>query len=127
MESMFLWIVLFSAAAVLLLGLFLVASEKELKKKRGEINELLTRLEGAPAAAASAPNGEATVNGSEVTGLRAKNQELQTEMAALQDDLDAAHRAIDELRATAPAAHDGAPLAEIQQLRGANAQLGAQI
>lgn len=44
MESMFLWIVLFSAAAVLLLGLFLVASEKELKKKRGEINELLTQI-----------------------------------------------------------------------------------
>ena len=71
MESMFLWIVLFSAAAVLLLGLFLVASEKELKKKRGEINELLTRLEGSPAAPAR-QTAKATVNGSEVTGLRAK-------------------------------------------------------
>ncbi len=50
MESMFLWIVLFSGAAVLLLSLFLVASEKELKKKRGEINDLLTRMEGAPMA-----------------------------------------------------------------------------
>ena len=127
MESMFLWIVLFSAAAVVLLGLFLVASEKELKKKRGEINELLTRLEAAPAAAASAPILDSTTNGTEVTGLRAKNQELQTEMAALQDDLEAAHRAIDELRAAPSAAEDRAMLAEIQQLRGANTQLDAQV
>ena len=79
MESMFLWIVLFSGATVLLLGLFLVASEKELKNKRGEINDLLTQLEGAPAAPLTA---EGAGNGAEVTGLRAKNQELKKEMAS---------------------------------------------
>ena len=123
MESMFVWIVLFSGATVLLLGLFLVASEKELKKKRGEINNLLTRLDGARTA--SAPAGsEAGANGAEASDLRVKNQELQKEMVLLQDDLAAAHRAIDELRSNHPAAN-GATLGEIQQLRNANSQLDA--
>jgi hypothetical protein len=127
MESMFIWIVLFSAAAVLLLGAFLVASEKELKKKRSEINDLLGRLEDASTASTIAPSAEAAANGAEVTGLRAKNQELQKDIAALQDDLDAAHRAIDELRAAKPAADNDATLAELQQMRGANTQLLAQV
>ena len=126
MESMFLWIVLFSGAAVLLLSLFLIASEKELKKKRGEINDLLTRMEDAPTALAPATS-EAGGNGAEVTGLRAKNQELKKEMALLQDDLEAAHRAIDELRSNRPAAANGATLGEIAQLRNANSQLDAQV
>ncbi len=126
MESMFLWIVLFSGATVLLLGLFLVASEKELKKKRGEINDLVTRLDGARTASAPA-SSEGGGNGAEVTGLRAKNQELKKEMALLQDDLDAAHRAIDELRSNQPAAANGATLGEIAQLRNANSQLDAQV
>ena len=125
MESMFLWIVLFSGATVLLLGLFLVASEKELKKKRGEINNLLSRLDGAKTA--SAPAGsEAGANGAEASDLRVKNQELQKEMVLLQDDLAAAHRAIDELRSNHPAAN-GATLGEIQQLRNANSQLDLQV
>ena len=127
MESMFIWIVLFSGAAVLLLGAFLVASEKELKKKRGEINDLLGRLDGAPTALATAPSLDAAANGAEVTGLRTKNQELQKDVAALQDDLEAAHRAIDELRAANPLADNGAALAEIQQLRSANTQLDAEL
>ena len=122
MESMFVWIVLFSGATVLLLGLFLVASEKELKKKRGEINNLLTRLDGARTA--SAPAGSEA--GADASDLRVKNQELQKEMALLQDDLAAAHRAIDELRSNHPAAN-GATLGEIQQLRNANSQLDHQV
>lgn len=126
MESMFLWIVLFSGATVLLLGLFLVASEKELKKKRGEINDLLTRLEDAPMASAPA-SSEAGGNGAEVTGLRANNQELKKEMALLQDDLEAAHRAIDELRTGKPAAENDTTLAQVEQLRSANTQLDARV
>lgn len=122
MESMFLWIVLFSGAAVLLLSLFLISSERELKKKRGEISDLTTRLGSAPTAATGAPH-----SGAEVTGLRAKIQELQKERASLQDDLDAAHRAIDELRDGKPALANGATLAEIEQLRNANTQLDGQL
>ena len=110
----------------MLLSLFLIASEKELKKKRGEINDLLTRMEDAPTALAPATS-EAGGNGAEVTGLRAKNQELKKEMALLQDDLETAHRAIDELRSNQPAAANGATLGEIAQLRNANSQLDAQL
>ncbi len=121
MESMFLWIVMFSGAAVLLLGVFLVSSERELKKKRAEINQLLDRLDAVPAAASGANNG------AEVTGLRTKTQELLKEIATLQDDLDAAHRAIDELRAGKPAPTNDVTLAQVEQLRYANSQLDAQI
>ena len=45
MGSIFVWIVMFAGAAVVLLGIFLVASERELKVKRREIEALLSRLE----------------------------------------------------------------------------------
>lgn len=121
MESMFLWIVMFSGAAVLLLGVFLVSSERELKKKRGEINQLLDRLDAVPAPTSGANNG------AEVTGLRTKTQELLKEIATLQDDLDAAHRAIDELRAGKPAPTNDVTLAQVEQLRHANSQLDTQV
>ncbi len=56
-----------------------------------------------PQQTASAPAGsEAGANGAEASDLRVKNQELQKEMVLLQDDLAAAHRAIDELRSGKP-------------------------
>lgn len=45
MGSIFVWIVMFAGAAVVLLGIFLIASERELKVKRREIEALLTKLE----------------------------------------------------------------------------------
>ena len=127
MESMFIWIVLFSGAAVLLLGLFLVASEKELKKKRAEISDLLKRVEDAPAPSTPAPIANASASGVEVGHLRAQNQDLQKEVAALQDDLNAAHQAFDQMRAGASLAENSVTLAEIQQLRNANTQLEGQV
>ena len=52
MDSMFVWIVMFAGAAITLLAVFLVASEKELKRKRLEIDQLLTKLGDTPAAVA---------------------------------------------------------------------------
>ena len=42
MDSTFVWILVFAGAAVALLGLFLLASERELKAKRREIEKLVT-------------------------------------------------------------------------------------
>lgn len=123
MESMFLWIIMFAGAAVVLLGVFLVASERELKKKRGEINQLLDRLEAAPKPAVAS----ATIDSAEANGLRTKTQELLKEIASLQDDLDAAHRAINELRAGKPDGANETSLAQVEQLRYANSQLDAQV
>ena len=47
MDSMFIWIV--AGAAIGLLGIFLVASERELKNKRHELEELKHKLTDGPA------------------------------------------------------------------------------
>ena len=47
MDSMFIWIV--AGAAIGLLGIFLVASERELKNKRHELEELKHKLADGPA------------------------------------------------------------------------------
>lgn len=127
MESMFLWIVLFSGAAVLMLAVFLIASEKELKRKRAQIEELVTRLETVAPTAAPVFSASSTNNNAEIAGLRSKNQELQLEIASLQDEIDAAHRAIDELRAEKPTVENSGVLAELQQLQVANDQLQGQV
>ena len=127
MESMFIWIVLFSGAAVILLGAILGRFRERAEEKARRDQRAIGPSGRRPTASASAPSAEAAANGAEVTGLRAKNQELQKDMAALQDDLDAAHRAIDELRAAKPGDDKGATFAEFQQLRDANTQLDAQV
>ena len=51
MDTMFIWIV--AGAAIGLLGIFLVASERELKSKRHELEELKHKLADGPASAIS--------------------------------------------------------------------------
>ena len=83
MKSLFVWIVLFAGAAIALLGVFLGAAEKELKKKRQELNLLLAKLEGAatqtvaPMLALNSLNGD----GEEVNGFQARNQEIDRYLA----------------------------------------------
>ena len=90
MESMFVWIVMFAGAAIALLAVFLVATEKELKKNRLEIDQLLTKLGDTPAQL----EGSATsvmmpiVNGEELDQLRARIQELESELAAVSSKLE---------------------------------------
>jgi hypothetical protein len=58
MGSIFVWIVMFAGAAVVLLGIFLMASERELKVKRREIEALLSRLENGSQDTAIEPAGQ---------------------------------------------------------------------
>lgn len=53
MDSSFVWILMLAGAAVILLGLVLLASERELKAKRRQIEELLAKLESLAAIKAS--------------------------------------------------------------------------
>jgi septal ring factor EnvC (AmiA/AmiB activator) len=87
---MFVWIMMFSGAAIALLAVFLVTSEKELKKKRQEIDELLTKLGDAPAhEVSSGPDTMAAgYNPQELDQLRARNRELERELAAVSNRLD---------------------------------------
>lgn len=126
MENIFVLTVLVALAAVGLLGVFLAASEKELKVKRREVEELLGRLEsissqGAPAEAATTR----TDNSAELAELSARNQELQNEIHALSEKLEISRRSIHELEGAQQNAQ--AMQAENQELRAANEQLNAQL
>ena len=54
MDTMFIWII--AGAAIGLLGIFLVASERELKRKRQELEELKNKLADVPAGKFQCPN-----------------------------------------------------------------------
>ena len=97
MESTFVWILMFAGAAVALLGLFLVASERELKNKRREIDGLLARLEASPQnAAAAAGQSEPDVAAAD---LRAQNLELESKLSTLSSQLTQSRQTIDALQA----------------------------
>src|SRR5581483_1081968 len=123
MESLFVWIVIFAGAAIALLGVFLTASERELNNKRREIEDLLTRLEGAgqghPAPSEPSPDHAAAL-----AELRAANQELQSQVAGLTGKLERSRRTIEEMENQHSHAEDAA---EAQQLRAANERLAGEL
>ncbi|HLN86024.1 MAG TPA: hypothetical protein VK200_06165, partial [Candidatus Limnocylindrales bacterium] len=99
MDSMFIWIVMFAGAAIALLAVFLVASEKELKKKRLEIDQLLTKVGDTAGTADMSGAGEMTpgFNSQELNELRARNQELERELAAVSNKLESGADTSEEL------------------------------
>ena len=99
MESMFVWIVIFAGAAIALLAVFLVASEKELKKKRLEIDHLLTKLGDTPAQIAGSTTAAMmpVADGEELDRLRVRNRELEIELASVSSKLDSGVNANEEL------------------------------
>jgi predicted nucleic acid-binding Zn-ribbon protein len=114
---------MFAGAAVALLGLFLIASERELKVKRREIETLLAKLEnspGAPTESLQADTGQA-----EVADLRTKNRELQNDLAALSKELELSRNRIASLQASRPGTADDAM--ESQRLSAANDRLTREV
>ena len=99
MEGMLIWIVMFAGAAIALLAVFLVASEKELKKKRLEIDELLVKLGDTAAQDTSSASLAAMSAGSneELDHLRARNQDLERELAAVSSKLESGTEVTEEL------------------------------
>ncbi len=125
MENIFVLTVLVALAAVALLGIFLAASEKELKVKRREVEELLARLEAiSPPSGAAAPQPPAD-HSAELAELRARNQELQNQVGTLAEKLELSRRSMDEMEASLR--NSAATQSEIEQLRAANQQLKLEI
>ena len=123
MGDTFVWIVMFAGAAVALLGLFLIASERELKVKRREIETLLAKLEnspGGPTELLQADTGQA-----ELADLRTKNRELQNDLAALSKELELSRNNIASLQASRPGTGDDAM--ESQRLSAANDRLTREV
>lgn len=100
MQNTFIWIVIFAGAAIALLGVFLAASERELKKKRQEVDELVAKL-GEQPAESSAPTATiamSALDGEKLGALQATNQQLENELATASSKLELSRRTIEELR-----------------------------
>jgi len=126
MDNLFVWIVMFAGAVIVLLGIFLVASEKELKVKRREIDELLTRLENGPQA--NSPSQLVTPqlnNSAELADLRTRNQNLQNQLNTLAGKLELSARTVEELQATQHSTD--AARATIQELQASNDRLKIEV
>lgn len=126
MENMFVWVLIFAAAAIALLGLFLVASERELKNKRLEIERLTSTLDESQTKAVPAPMLlTQAVENEEVAELQAKNLELQNEIGNLSAKLELSRRAIDELENGGQ--QDNSSPVDAQRLRDSNDVLTSEI
>jgi chromosome segregation ATPase len=126
MEGMFVWIVLFAGGALLFLGVLLIASEKELKNKRREVEALLSKLEGFSEQMGS-PGGESSGSNpsAELTELRAHNRELEKQIAGLNGELQRTREAIQDMRATQESSGGNSPA--IQELRTTNERLEMEL
>src|SRR5688500_1460967 len=127
MDNLFVWIVVFAGAAIALLGIFLVASERELKVKRRELEELLTRLENNPHGnSMPQPVTQQPDNSVESAELRAQNQDLQNQLNKLSGKLESSRRTIEELQATQHNI-DTAYAATQKELSAANDRLKTEV
>ena len=125
MESTFVWILMFAGAAVALLGLFLIASERELKTKRREIDGLLSRLEGMPQSSQTGAAGQLETDGSAAADLHAQNRELEKKLSAVSSELAQSRQTLAALE-TAQRDHSGEQ-EETRHLMSANEQLTREI
>lgn len=126
MESTFILILMSAGVLVAVLGAILFTSERELKSKRRQIEELLTKLESAPQGSvitAALPNQ--AESGAELTEIKAQNRDLQNQLQALSAKLELREKTIDELQAKKE--KNSADSVEIARLQAANDQLQAQL
>ena len=126
MDSTFIWMLVFAGATIALLATFLIASERELKIKRRELEGLAAKLLGNEGE--SAPETTVHPSGADATAsaeLEAKNKELLAEIAILRDNVEKSRTMAEQLEA---ARHqlDGARL-EVQTLRAESWQLEETI
>src|SRR5436309_2191737 len=126
MENIFVWIFIFAGATIGLLGIFLIASERELKKKRREVEALAANLDGdAVDNAVDQPSDTPRAETQASSGLMARNSELLGEISALSKKLDAGQKTIEELQIGQRRL--GGYQSENHQLRTTNQQLQTEI
>jgi chromosome segregation ATPase len=100
MEDLSLWVLIFAGGAIGLLGVFLSASERELKKSRQEIEALVARLENSPhTVTLDNPVEAQPIDSNVASAVPPKEQELQDRIAYLTGELETSRRSAEELRA----------------------------
>ena len=124
MDTMFIWIV--AGAAIGLLGIFLVASERELKSKRHELEELKHKLADGPAPVISNPSTDVfpKENGASAE-LIARNEELLQQVSSLSKNLEASESRLEQLETLR--AHLNSKESEITELRWDRERLQAEL
>ena len=125
MDSMFVMILMGAGVAVALLGLFLVASERELKAKKREIEILIDKLENTPQANAPTQSIQPEAQHAEIADLRGQNRDLQNQLAALSAELEQSRDAINDLQASQRT--DASSEIENRELRAANDRLSRDV
>src|SRR5262245_37523428 len=124
MDTMFIWIV--AGAAIGLLGIFLVASERELKGKRRELEELKNRLADVPAPGNfNAPTDVYPQESGQSAELSAKNEELLQQVSSLSKKLEASESKLEQLDTLR--AHLNSKESEITELRWDRERLNAEL
>src|SRR5215831_11235381 len=89
METLYVWLFIFAGATMIVLGIFLLASERELRKQRREIDVL--RRNQRP----SEPQGFETHPSAE---LMTKNKELIEKISSLSSELEESKRMVEDLQ-----------------------------
>src|SRR4030095_39974 len=124
MDTMFIWIV--AGAAIGLLGIFLFASEKELKRKRQELEELKNQLGDGPAPAISHHSTDVFPqdNGASAE-LIARNKELLQQIPSLSKNLEASESRLEQLETLR--AHLNSKESEVTELCWDRERLPAEL
>ena len=124
MDTMFIWII--AGAAIGLLGIFLVASERELKSKRLELAELKNKLTDVPAAENfNASTDVYPQENAASAELVAKNEELLQKVSSLSKKLEASESTLEQLETLR--AHLNSKESEITELRWDRERLNAEL
>src|SRR5262245_43306707 len=89
METLYVWLFIFAGATMIVLGIFLLASERELRKQRREIDGL--RRNQRP----SEPQGFETHQSAE---LMTRNKELIEKISSLSSELEESKRMMEDLQ-----------------------------
>ncbi len=124
MDTIFIWLI--AGAAIGLLGVFLVASERELKRKRLELEELKHQLSDSPALALS---NVATDVFAQDSGARdeliTRNRDLLEEISSLSTKLETSESRLEQLETLR--AHLNSKESEITELRWECERLQSQM
>jgi hypothetical protein len=124
MDTIFIWLI--AGAAIGLLGIFLFASERELKTKRRELEELKDQLTDASDPGIS--NASAAVLSQEQGAsaeLMARNKDLLEEVSSLSKKLEASESRLEQLETMR--AHLNSKESEITELRWERERLQSEL
>jgi septal ring factor EnvC (AmiA/AmiB activator) len=125
MDSTFVMILMGAGLAVALLGMFLVASERELKAKRREIEILMDKFANTPQDGAPTQSTQPEAQHAEIADLRTQNRDLKNQLAALSAELEQSREAVNDLQASQRV--DASSEIEKQELRAGHDRLSREV